>query len=148
MSRRSIQKFFNKYVRNTQKNTRVSSFKIELTPTVILSTRALKHVYDKRPAQEFDFFIKNLQKIITNPDQVYLNKSGKRGNLCLIKIKNNEPYLCLLENISHTSHSTKEVVTFFRSNWTYIRDYELLWERKDGNLHRNELLRIEQFTPQ
>ena len=44
---------------------------------VYLNTRSLKHAYDKRPAEEFDFFITHIHSIIRYPDSVYRNKDEK-----------------------------------------------------------------------
>lgn len=66
---------------------------------VHINTRVLKHVYDKRTAEEFDFLISNLDNIIKYPDAVYKNKNGKRGEFCLVsKIKNTFARFSLIMN--------------------------------------------------
>ena len=47
--------------------------------SVYITTRALKHVYDKRPAEEYDYIIRNLHTITKYPDFIYKNKDGKKG---------------------------------------------------------------------
>ena len=46
---------------------------------VYIKTIVLKHLYDKRNAQEYDFILENLHLIVKNPDKIYKNKSEKRG---------------------------------------------------------------------
>ena len=100
---------------------------------VYISSRVLKHVYDKRPAEEYDFLIENLHLIVKYPDNVYKNKNGKRGNFCFTKIINVQKYFCSLELIE-TDATTKEleVVTFFRvPKEKYLDSYMLLWSWRD-----------------
>lgn len=144
---------FNKYVRLSEKgavvilaNTHLCNitFIVQrslsvLSKKVYISTRVLKHVYDKRPASEFDFVLNNLSRIIKYPDYVYKNKSGKRGSFCFVKKINNRQYLCSMEISITINEETKEtdekldVVTFFSTDENYLKNYELLWEWKGGN---------------
>jgi hypothetical protein len=136
-----------KYICGTQKKAFVQSLNVllcHLTAAVVrgstmtcnkvyLGTRVLKHVYDKRPAEEFDFLLLHLSTIVKYPDRVYENKMGKRGRYCFIKtIKN---HLCLVsietvEDDGKASHC--EVATFFRTKENYLCNYKLLWEWKGG----------------
>jgi len=100
---------------------------------VHVSTRSLKHLYDKRTAEEFDFITEHLRFIVTRPDRLYRNKSGKRGFFCLVKEIRNDFYLCSLEKVDVGF----EVVTCFRTDEAYLKNCELLWKWKGGDLHRN-----------
>ena len=104
-----------------------------LSGRVSISTRVIKHAYDKRTAQEFDFFIRNLKKIIECPDEIYKNKDGKTGDICVTKTFNHGRYICVLEKTT----PGYEVVTFFRIDSKYTNGYELLWKRRTATPHRN-----------
>jgi hypothetical protein len=100
---------------------------------VYISTRVIKHIYDKRTAEEFDFLLGVIPTIVKYPDKVYRNKSGKRGELCFVKTVKNQKCLCSIEQIlirGKPSHF--ETVTFFRTEDSYLAKYELLWEWKGG----------------
>ncbi len=64
---------------------------------VYINTRVLKHLYDRKPAEEFNFVISKIHKIVKYPDHIYKNKNPKRGDVCLVKKIGNESYLCSLE---------------------------------------------------
>jgi hypothetical protein len=150
---------FNKHVRLSQKGSLVTLVDIHLCNLtfsvkkglsvnprkVYLSTRVLKHVYDKRPASEFDFILNNIVKIVKYPDLVYKNKSGKRGSYCFVKKIGNRLYLCSVEMTIYIDGDLRytderiDVVTFFSTDEKYLKNYELLWEWKGGNLHRSVL---------
>jgi hypothetical protein len=138
-----------KYIRGTEKKSIVrfvTAFLCHLTPTVIkgavlpctkiyINTRVIKHAYDKRTAEEFDFLIKNLYKIVKYPNFIYKNKSGKRGEYCFVKEINNEKYLCSIQ-FNHQNEAilmAYDIVTFFRTDDAYLKNYELLWEWKVGD---------------
>jgi hypothetical protein len=86
-----------KYIKGSEKNAIVQivqAFMCNLTAAVVkgiscpsnkvyISTRVLKHVYDKRPAEEFDFLIENLHLIIKFPDLIFKNKSASVVNFAL-----------------------------------------------------------------
>jgi len=141
------------YVRNTPKKAIVQMVKVLLCHLpiavskgvpmpcnkVYINTRVLKHVYDKRPAEEYDFLIKHIENVTRYPDKVYKNKDGKRGSFCFVKdLKNNkifvslEPIINNIRNEKMTSYC--EVATFFRLNDdSYLTNYKLLWEWKGDN---------------
>ena len=144
-----IPDIYRKYIKGTRKETVVQNtqaFVCNLTFSVCqgigisrnrvyINTRVLKHIYDKRPAEEFDFLVENAHKIIKYPDRIYLNKDGKRGNYCFTKNIQNDIYLCSLEvkENSDERETYCEVVTFFRMRRKkYLDSYELLWKWKDG----------------
>ena len=96
---------------------------LKSTTKVYVNTRVVKHLYDKKPAEEFDFVVRHMHRIVKYPDCVYKNKDPKRGNFCFLKkIKGND-YLCSLE----VSEEEIFVVTAFRMRKAnYINEYELL----------------------
>jgi hypothetical protein len=46
----------------------------------------LKHLYDKKPAEECDVLIDIIHIIVKFPDIILENKSGKRGDRVFLKI--------------------------------------------------------------
>lgn len=96
---------------------------------VYLKTRVLKHIYDKKPAQEYDFLLSNIHALVKYPDNVYKNKSPqKRGEYCFTKMIDGNNFLCCLENLPKGSLF---IVTAFRvRKESYLKDYTLLWSRR------------------
>jgi len=91
---------------------------------IYLRTRVLKHVYDKRPAEEFDCIVISLKKIVRYPDNIYKNKNPKRGDYVFTKTVKGEKYLCSLEICEEGFN----IVTIFRlKKENYIESYDLLW---------------------
>jgi hypothetical protein len=101
---------------------------------VHVSTKVLKHLYDKKPAEEFDFLINSLPAIIKYPDRVYKNKISKRGDFCLVKRLKGFSYLCSVEFCEDAGEMRVCVVTAFRvRDEAYLKKYELLWSWKGGD---------------
>lgn len=152
MENMSIVRLFRKYVKNTEKEAIVTDSQIligSLTNAVVkagsfksskvyINTRVLKHLYDKRPAEEFDFIIHNIWQIVRYPDSIFLNNKGsKRGHVAFVKKLNKFIYFCSIE-ISKKEDSCEEefetnfVVTIFRTDTNYLKKYELIWSWKGG----------------
>ena len=107
-----IPELHKKYIKGTEKNAiiqLIQAFLCNLTVAVTagiksscskvyINTRVIKHAYDKRPAQEFDFLVLNVHLVVKYPDKVYKNKEGKRGEYCFVKEIKNQKYICILEN--------------------------------------------------
>jgi hypothetical protein len=136
-----------KYIEGTEKKALVVNLTVQLctltnavvkggkfkTNRVYVTTRMLKHMYDKRPAEEYDFLVKNLYKIARYPDHIYKNKSSKRGNFCFVKTLKGDKYVCSVEATSEVNPSDGEegmnfVATAFRLNKeSYLNSYKLKW---------------------
>lgn len=102
---------------------------------VYISTRVLKHAYDKRPAEEFDFLLDNVHAVVKYPDLIYKNRGGKRGDLGFVKTVKNNKYFCSVEQIYNPDGASShwEIATFFRlRKESYLNSYSLLWEWKGG----------------
>lgn len=99
-----------------------------------IKTRVIKHCYDKRTAEEFDFLIHNIHIIVRLPDQIYKNKDPKRGDFVFVKSLKNSRYLCSLQEVMVEGDGKQfEVATFFRvTKESYLQSYDLLWEWKGG----------------
>lgn len=99
---------------------------------VYITTRVLKHMYDKRPAQEMDFILKNLSQLVKYPDEIYANKDGKRANFSFVKkLKNpeEEKYFCGIEIDGGVKEAN--IVTVFCVAEIYLKNYKLLWSWRD-----------------
>lgn len=100
---------------------------------VYINTRVLKHLYDKKPAEEFHFMLDNLHVVIKHPNKIYKNKDGKRGDYCLLKSIGSEKYICSLEVVKADGEEEKLMIaTAFRVRKdSYLNSYELLWSWRD-----------------
>lgn len=172
MAREVLKEFFEKYIQGTPYKGAVEDRKIFLchltnavcfgveidkkAGRVYITSRALKHLFDKKPAEEFFFIIDNLHKVVKYPDKIYKNKTGKRGEYCLIKRIGDSEYLysieiykippailgvCVLGLSSLGQNSTIEevqIATAFRlRDNDYIKKYTLLWSWGNGAPHRS-----------
>lgn len=179
----TLRKFFRKYIDGTLAKAIVVNKKMflcNLTNAVIrginidnnlkgvyINSRCLKHLYDKKPAEEFIFILDNLHKVVKYPDKVFKNIDSKRGEFCLVKKLGDSKYFCSIEiiristqtNLDTTLLETMyldddlisleeiQVVTAFRlRNNKYLKNYTLLWDWEDDNPHRSALDAPEEST--
>lgn len=104
--------------------------------SVSFSTVMLKHLYDKKPAEEYDKIIRYLKESVRHPEKIYKNKQNKTGGFCFVKSFLKQKYFTALQKSS--AEETNYVVTSFRIRKdTYLNGYEKIWERESDNLHRN-----------
>lgn len=122
-----VKSLFHKHVKNTKEKDFVARESVcifRLTRTVLdvlgfgdskahISTKVSKDLYDKKPAEEFDFVINNLHTILKYPDRVYKNKISKRGDFCLVKKVKDFEYLCSVEFCEDGGETKACVVTVF-----------------------------------
>ncbi len=100
------------------------------SPKVYLSTRTLKHLFDKKPAEEYEFVLVHGWKTIHMPDEIYHNQDSKRGDLGFVKIIKGNRYFCSLEKVVDpvTNSDALHVATMFRlRKESYLKSYTLLW---------------------
>jgi len=147
----NIDQLHQQYIKNTTKTAEIPLKTISLckltniiaeslnfsSKTVFLKTKVLKHMYDKRPAQEYDFLLRNLVKIVKYPDIIYKNMDHNRGNKCFAKTINNITYFVPLEEVKGLE--ANYIVTAFKVEEDYIKKFEALWNWEGGYLHRNTL---------
>ena len=96
---------------------------------VYLSTRVLKHIYDKKPAEEYDFIVCNIRRIIRYTDHIYKNKNPKRGDYVFTKRIGDNNYFCSLE----ICEDGFNIVTAFRLRKdNYLKSYDPFWSWRDG----------------
>jgi len=174
MRKEILQEFFEKYIKGSPEKAVVADCKIflcrltnavclgigvdKIVGRVYVTSRALKHLFDKKPAEEFFFLIDNLRKIVKYPDQIYKNKTSKRGEYCLVKMIGGSDYFCSIEIVKFPpavfglselgtskydeNGETEEIqiATAFRlRDNNYIKTYTLLWSWENGVLHRSAL---------
>jgi hypothetical protein len=147
MLREKLWKMHKSYVRNTAAEAIVFEEKVCVGKLAIqavealniparetyITTRCLKHLYDKKPAEEFDFVINHIAKILQNPDYLYLNKQDKRGHFCLTKKIFNNEYFMSLETIFEKECQEIYIATAFRiRDSKYLKSYDLLRSWRDG----------------
>src|SRR3989338_125533 len=115
MKQEFLREFFEKYIEGTPEKAIVADRKMFLChltkavmkgididgsiKSVYVTSRCVKHLYDKKPAEEFLFIINYLHKIVKYPDEIYKNLTGKRGDFCFVKTIKNEKYFCTIEII-------------------------------------------------
>lgn len=104
---------------------------------VYLKCRVLKHIYDKRTAQVYDFVKSNLTKIVKFPDVIYKNHSCKRGSYLFVKLVKGCLYCVVIEE--DKKNESCQVVTVFPTTKAYLKKFKKLWSWKGGNPHRNTL---------
>ncbi len=98
---------------------------------VYLTTKMLKHCFDKKTAEFFNFLLDNLNCIVTYPDEIYKNNDAKRGDFGFVKTLKGDKYFCSLE--FDRKEKKMFVVTSFRlKNDNYLKNYKLLWSWEDG----------------
>jgi hypothetical protein len=92
---------------------------------IYISSRALKHMYDKRPAQEYDSLLKSIPQIIGYPDHIYRNKPHLEG-FAFVKAIHGYSYMCPVKHIRDNQNKMC-VVTAFSVKPGYMKDFKLLW---------------------
>jgi len=68
------------------------------------------------------------------PLHIYHNKNEKRGSFSFVKTVMSNKYFYSIEI---DKDGVPHIVTIFRIQDSYLKNYELLWEWKGGSLHRN-----------
>lgn len=138
-----IKDLFKKYIKNTGYKdgitllrTFVCTIRKELQQVigsrnnkVFISTRSLKHIYDrhifdKKTPKDFYLIINNVNNIVCNPDRIYLNEETKRGDFIFVKKINNNMYACILEIIDEEKI---EIVSIYTTGEKYLDKFILLW---------------------
>jgi len=101
---------------------------------IYINSRSLKHIYDrhifdKKVPKDFYLILKNLNKILLDPDRIYKDKEGKRGNYIFVKVIVNKTYMCTVEMISS---GEIEVVSSLTGK-KYLSKFVLLWSWGPAN---------------
>jgi hypothetical protein len=149
MRKLSLNDFFRKYVKDTKEKDFVENMFITLcnltnevfglglfiSSKVYLNTRVLKHLYDVKPAEEFDSVLRNIVSIVRFPNHVYENKDSKRGGYAFVKEIDKVLNFCSLEVTNDEAGGVVQesiyVVTCFRlRKESYLNGYKLLWSWK------------------
>lgn len=151
MEKIGLVRLYKKYIRGIEKEGPVINITIQVcsltktvckainldSPKIYINSKILKHMFDKRPAEEFDFLIHNITQIIFYPDHIYKNELSKRGQYVFVKTIGKFKYLCSIENTEELDGHTNQdkmnyIVTAFRVEESYLRKFKLLWSWKGG----------------
>jgi len=98
---------------------------------VYITTRVIKHLYDKRPAQEFDLILKKAYNIIREPDEIYKNLDPKRGEYGFVKKIGNQLFFCSIEIEKGDGLAVATIFKLSKPE-SYLKNYKSLWRWKDG----------------
>ena len=93
---------------------------------VYISTKTLKHLYDKRSAQEYDCLLGNMPAIVKYPDLLYRNKREKSGDYIFVKAVNGYSYMCSVKYIQTNECNKLNIITAFSVKPEYMKDFKLL----------------------
>lgn len=94
---------------------------------VLISTRTLKHMYDKRTAREYDLIINQLYAIIQIPDMIVTNPEH-HGAFGFVKKINDKNYFVSLE----ISQRYNYVVTCFPVDAKYLSNKKIIQDWRGG----------------
>jgi hypothetical protein len=144
---KTLQTLHKKYIHNTLKKAIVldeTMFLCNLTRAVMLgcniksgkvyiTTKVVKHLYDKRPAVQYNLILKHLHEVIKFPDNVYSNKSGKRGSLGFCKTIHESLLFASLEKVQDENGKEEiYIATSFETDLDYLKSYTLIWSWRGG----------------
>lgn len=98
---------------------------------IYISTRSLKHIYDKHKNQSYDVIKQSLWKIARFPNTILLNSENKRGQYIFTKVIQGQLFCLVLEE--NNEEKCYEVVTAFPTkNDKYLRKYQEIWCWRNG----------------
>ena len=102
---------------------------------VYMTSKALKHCYDKRDPMEYDFVIQHLKEVVRFPEMILENQPSQRGKFCFVKTIKKVTVMVSLEEVEEGDIKGNFVVTAYRIKKpiNYFRDYRILWSWEDGN---------------
>ncbi|MEK7457950.1 MAG: hypothetical protein AAB612_00465 [Patescibacteria group bacterium] len=143
---RSIIKLHKKYIKGSEKKALIKEFTVyvcNLTKAVktgcsiigvkvYITTKTMKHIYDVKPAVDYDFLILHLPKLIKTPDRVCRNSSSKRGAYLFVKEVNEVIYVISVEECVENGETCLFVATGFRSDEDYLKKFPTIWSWRGG----------------
>ena len=102
---------------------------------VYLSTKSLKHIYDrhiydKGNFSEFIIILQNITRIIRYPDEVRMDTQSKRGDFLFVKKIEEQVYFASLQI---APNGDIEVVSSSATGERYIKKFTLLWSWGSAN---------------
>lgn len=108
----------------------INSKYIESKVKVFVTTKMLKHLYDKRPAEKYDSILNNIYTFVKYPDHIYINKDSKRGDKLFVMKIEDQNWIVSLESLEEKYY----VVTCFKQRGeNYLNNYTLIWSWKGDN---------------
>ena len=85
------------------------------TRKVYISTKVMKHLYDKRTAQAYDAILTNIPLLIRHPQDIYLNKKDREGDYA---------FTCEMEVVDYEGNKSQEV--YFCSLQIYEKEMDIV----------------------
>lgn len=139
---KKLAKVVERYIKNTPRKGYVKDLRVKLCDLshklkpklklkdtrVYVTTKSLKHMYDARSAQEFDFIIQNIELAIKHPLKIYKNKVGKTGDVCLYTEFDENAYFYILETKLGNAYlvSAYRLSNIEEKRKNYLSGYKLL----------------------
>jgi hypothetical protein len=97
------------------------------SPEVLISARALKHIYEARPTHKYRLILNSIANVIENPVRLYRNAENNTAQFILVG-------LVIGEYLAVCLGSEQCIITAFTTRESYLKKYKLLWTREDGTL--------------
>jgi hypothetical protein len=103
-------------------------------PDIYISTRSLKHVYDKRPSVAIEY-LDILYDALSQPDLILFGKSSGKADFIFCKKLREDKWLVCPIGISYKKNKRfLFCFTFFPARQNYIKKSAILWSREDGRV--------------
>lgn len=128
---------FSEYVLNTSPGAKVflyDAFICSIPPDVYISTKSLKHVYDRRPDVTRKY-LDRIYDVFEYPDCITQGGEDQRGDILFLKKLSEDKFLiCPAEFCKKEGKSVLFCVTFFPAGKAYIKKSTILWSREVGGI--------------
>jgi hypothetical protein len=128
---------FAKYILNTPPGAKVflyDAFVYSIPPDVYISTKSLKHAYDRRPVSARKY-LDRIYDVFKDPDWIMQGGEGQRGHILFLKnLSQNKFLICPAEFCQKEGKPVLFCVTFFPSRIEYIKKSTILWSREAGGI--------------
>jgi hypothetical protein len=138
-----LEKFHKKYIAGTQPGDMVPEVRVLVVKIdkaiaqacnlpsrkVYITTRALKHLHERRSSADYDFIANNIWAALKYPSAIYKNIDGKRGEFLFAKVmKNNCHYGCAVcVDIIDGCNVLCIATAFKNTRGNYFKKCEVLW---------------------
>lgn len=110
----------------------IRSKPFSLPSKVYISTKSLKHAYDRRPDFTVDY-LDEIYRTMKDPDYITENTIGKKGSFIFFKRMRRKKFLgCPVEISIKNKKEALFCVSFFPTKESYIKKSSVLWSREGG----------------
>jgi hypothetical protein len=98
-----------------------------------VSSKTMKHLYDKRPGWEYDFILVNLRHLVKYPDRIHRNAESKRGTFLFVKNIKGFLFMASVEEEPNDANETVlKIATAYHVEEKYLKKFPILWTWRDG----------------